>query len=153
MNDVYVLKLAAAIFGGFVGLAYVFHLKKISVFRIFVDALATVVLIWAAMDNFFFVLKAGECAGVGFGIGFLNGYLLDFIKAIAPNLVKFSFRTWVAWAFRLELPENVFDEKKSEKTDVLDEKRDHEAVTWLDDGPKKGYEPPTRSEYRRSGKK
>lgn len=153
MNEIYILKLAAAIFGGFVGLAYVFHLKKISLSRILVDGLATVILVWAAMDNFFFVLKAGECAGLGFGIGFLNGYMLDFIKAIAPNLVKFSFRAWVAWAFRLELPESVFDEKKSQQTDVLDESRDREAVAWLDEVPKKRYDPPEKSEYRRSGKK
>lgn len=152
MTELYALKLAAAVMGGLAGLAWIFHYKPISRYRIFTEGLATVIFVWAILDSYFADFTIGQCAGLGFSVGFLNGYALDMLKAIAPKLVQFGFREWVAKILDLRLPESVFDENNHENQSVLDENRDREAVAWLDELPKKHYDRPTSSSYRKSGK-
>lgn len=145
MNDVYAFKLCVAFLGSLVGVAYVFHAQPISRYRFFLEYCASVVLTWAVMDNFFYVLGLGECVALGFAVGFFGSYTLKMLQNIAPNLAKFSFRAWVAWVFRLELPENVFDEKQPEQ--FSDENR----MVELGKMSHKNNKPST--EYRRNDKK
>lgn len=137
----YALKVLAAAVGGLVGLALIFHNKPITRHRIFSESLATVIFAWGATDVLLNEYPFGVCLFGGLLVGFLNGYFLDMLKAIAPRLTRFGFRAWVAKMLDLKLPDSVFDEKLPEHQDtVLDENRDREAVAWLDENPK--YTPP-----------
>lgn len=149
MNGIYALNVLTAAFGGLVGLAWIFHYKPVSAYRIVTEILATLIFSWAATDVLLRDYPLGVAAFGGFLIGLFNGYFLDMLKAIAPRLTRFGFRLWVAKMLDLKLPDSVFDEKLPEHQDtVLDENRDREAVAWLDENPK--YTPKPLNQYKRN---
>lgn len=141
-DALYFTKIIATIFGGVVGLARVFHNRKMSKGRWVVEGLTTMIVSVAAMDYFFVNLNVVLCLFWGFIIGYLNGYFLDHLKSIAPKLSPYALRILIAKIFDLDIPQKILESPNSEselekndvyQEDVLSEYNDRNAIDFLDD--------------------
>lgn len=77
-----------AIGGGILGALGAFEQGHGTWQRVCIEAAIAAVLAAAVAENYLPLVKAWLCGGFGVGVGLVAGYVLDAVKAVAPDTVR-----------------------------------------------------------------
>lgn len=82
------LGIVLAMSGGVLGVLGTFENGHGTLRRAVIEAAIAAVLAAAVAENYLPLAKAWLCGGFGVGVGLITGYVLDAVKAVAPDTVR-----------------------------------------------------------------